>query len=154
MFYIIALTKWIIFLKISVCRVNDSSMVFTREGTYILSPIQWKAYAKLLKQQLLYVFWWYFITGAAGWNCTFLAVFALPSLLQIFDMFLLIVLGSYIIGLFLFFFILWLLSADYNQMCIQPMLHGYFFQNLFDFIWYVLRFIWIIYTLVLKCCWK
>ena len=53
-------------------------MIFTKEGTYLLSLIQRKADAKLLKQQILYVFWWYFISGASGWNFTFLIIFALP----------------------------------------------------------------------------
>ena len=70
MYVIIALAKWIISLNFSVCSVNDSSMQFTTEVTTLSSPIKWKADAKLLKQQLLYDFWWHFITGAAGWNCT------------------------------------------------------------------------------------
>ena len=78
LFDIIALAKWIIFLKFSFSRVNDSSMLFTKAGTDLLSLVQWKAYDKILKQQLLDVFWWYFITGAAGWNYIFFVIFALP----------------------------------------------------------------------------
>ena len=63
-------------------------MLFTRVGTSLLSPIQWKAYAKLPKQQLLNILWWYFITGSAGWNCTFLLFSHYQLVLQIFDMFL------------------------------------------------------------------
>ena len=59
-------------------------MLFTRAGTALLQFIQWKAYAKLLKRELLDVCWWYFITGAARYNCNFLDIFALP---KIFDMF-------------------------------------------------------------------
>ena len=78
LFVIIELAKLIIFLKISICRVIDYSILFTREITALLSLIQWKSDSKLLKQQLLDVFWWYSTTGAAGWNCTFLVIFALP----------------------------------------------------------------------------
>ena len=78
LFDIIALSKWIIFLQFSFSRFNDYSVLFTRARTDLLSLIQLKSDTKLLKQQLLYVFWWYFITGAARWNCTFLAIFALP----------------------------------------------------------------------------
>ena len=62
----------------SVYRVNYYSMLFTRAGKSLLSLIYLKDDSKLLKQQLLYVLWWYFITGAAGWNCIFLVMFALP----------------------------------------------------------------------------
>ena len=78
MFVIIVLAKWILFLQFSVYRVNDYSMLFTSLVTYLLSLIQWKSGAKLLKQKLLDVFWWYFITGATGRNYTFLVIFALP----------------------------------------------------------------------------
>ena len=78
LFDFLALAKWIIFLQFSFSRFNYSSMIFKRSITSIFSLIQWKDDAKLLKQQLLDVFWWHFITGASGWNCTFLAIFALP----------------------------------------------------------------------------
>ena len=78
LFDIIALEKLILFLLFSFSRVNDSSIIFTREVTDLLSLIQWKSDSKLLKQQLLDVFWQYFITGAAGWNCTFLVIYTLP----------------------------------------------------------------------------
>ena len=78
LFDIIALAKWVILLKNSVCWVNDSLILFTRAGTALLLPIQWKSDSKLLKQQLLDVFWWYFITGYTGWNCTFLVILELP----------------------------------------------------------------------------
>ena len=78
LFDIIALEKWILFLQFYFSRVNYSSMLFTRASTALFSLIQWKYDDKLLKQQLLDVFWWYFITGAARCNCTFLVIFALP----------------------------------------------------------------------------
>ena len=78
LFDIIALSKWIIFLQFSFCRVNNSSTLFKRALKDLLSPIQWKYDAKILKQQLLDVFWWYFTTGAAGWNYIFFVIFALP----------------------------------------------------------------------------
>ena len=53
-------------------------MLFIREGAALLSLIKWNYDAKLIKQQLLDVFWWYFITVSAGWNCTFLVIFELP----------------------------------------------------------------------------
>ena len=77
LFVIIALEKWIMFLTFSVCSVNYSSMIFTRAGTALLSPIQLKDDANLIKQQLLDDFWWYFISGAAWWNCNFHVVSAL-----------------------------------------------------------------------------
>ena len=76
--FIISLVKWILFLNSLVYNVNYSSVRFTRAETTLLFPIQWKADAKLLKQQLLDDFWWYFISGASGWNYTFLIIFALP----------------------------------------------------------------------------
>ena len=185
LFVIITLAKWIIFLPFYVCRVNDSSVLFTRAGTSLLSPIQWKDDAKLLKQQLLYFFWWYFITGAAGWNYTFLVIFASPigtpnilhvfiitpkfSLIQFYinlvhvswnfllttrdqdrtNVFIfLIVLGSYISWSFIFLFMVLLPLVDQKCLCIQPIFHIHFFLRCFDFIWYVLRFIWIISALV------
>ena len=78
LFLIIASAKWIIFLDYFVCRVNDYSMLFTMAETALLSSIQWKADSKLLKQQLLDEFWWYCISGASGWNCTFWVIFELP----------------------------------------------------------------------------
>ena len=78
LFEIITLEKWILFLQFSFSMVNYYSMLFKRASTTLLSLIQWKADAKLLKKQLLDVFWWYFITGAARWNCAFLVIFALP----------------------------------------------------------------------------
>ena len=78
LFHIRVLEKWILLLQFSFSRVNYSSLIFTISGTAIFSLIQWKAYAKTLKQQLLDVFWWYFISGVAGCKCTFLFIFALP----------------------------------------------------------------------------
>ena len=78
LFDIIELAKWILLLQFSFSSVNDYSMKFTREHKPLLSLIQWKADDKLLKQHLLDFFWWYFITGAAGWNSSFLVIFALP----------------------------------------------------------------------------
>ena len=66
---IIALEKWIIFLKFSVCSVNNSLIRFTRAVTTLYPRIKRKTDSKLNKQQLFHEFWWYFITGAAGWNC-------------------------------------------------------------------------------------
>ena len=59
-------------LNFSVCRANDSSILFTRARTALLSPIQWNYDAKLLKKQLLDEFWWYLITDADRCNCTLL----------------------------------------------------------------------------------
>ena len=42
---------------------------------------------------------------------------------------LLIVTGSYIIGLFLSLFILWIISEDHNHMCIQTLFHRHFFKS-------------------------
>ena len=78
LFVIILLAKLIIFLNLSVCSVNYSSVQLTRPVIALLPPILWKAYAKLLKQKLLYVFWWNSSTGAAGWNTMFSVIFALP----------------------------------------------------------------------------
>ena len=78
LFDIIELAKSILFLNFPFSRINYYSMIFTKASTALLSLIQWKSDAKLLKQQLLYVFWWYFITGAARRNCTFLVIFPLP----------------------------------------------------------------------------
>ena len=71
LFFMIALAKWIQSLHYFVFRFNDSSMKFTISESALLSLIQWKADVKLLKQKLLYEFWWYCISGTSGWNCTF-----------------------------------------------------------------------------------
>ena len=42
-----------------------------RAVTALLSLIMWNYDSKLLKQQLLDNFWWYFITGGSGWNTMF-----------------------------------------------------------------------------------
>ena len=77
LFVIIALAKWILFLNLSVCSSNDYSILSTRAVTTWLSQILWKYDAKLLKQQLLDDFWWYFITSADYWNCIFSVIFTL-----------------------------------------------------------------------------
>ena len=84
-FFIISLGKWIPFLNLSICSVSDSSMQLTKAVTALLSPIMWKADTKLIKQQLLGVFWWYFSTGDSGWNTTFFLHYQL--VLQIIDLF-------------------------------------------------------------------
>ena len=53
-------------------------MQFARAVAALSLTILWKDDSKLLKQQLLDDFWWYFSTGAAGWNCISSAVFAVP----------------------------------------------------------------------------
>ena len=78
LFVIIPLAKFILFLNLSVCSVNYSTMLFTRSVIAGLSPILLNADAKLFKQQLVDGFWYYFITGAAGWNYIFSVVFVLP----------------------------------------------------------------------------
>ena len=78
LFEIIELSKWIIFLQLFFSGVSYYSVLFTRASTDLFSLIQWKADAKLLKKRLLYVFWWYFITGVARWNYTFLFILAIP----------------------------------------------------------------------------
>ena len=58
------------------------SMIFQYNSQGRLQPCyhqyREKSDAKWFKQQLLDDFWWYFSTGAAGWNTTFSVVFALP----------------------------------------------------------------------------
>ena len=60
------------------------------------------------------------------------------------------VLGSHISWSFLFPFIIQLILEDHNHLYIQPLFHRHFLQIWFDFRLYVLRLIWIIYTLVKK----
>ena len=71
LFFIISLEKSILLLNIFVCNVKDHPMIFARAVTALFSPILWKADAKLLKQQLVDNFWWYFSTGDSGWNTIF-----------------------------------------------------------------------------------
>ena len=77
LFVIISLAKLIVFLNLSFCSVNYYSILFTRVGISLQSPILWRADAKLIKQQLLYCFWWYFSTGYSGWNLILNVIFAL-----------------------------------------------------------------------------
>ena len=77
LFFIIVLEKWFLLLNISVYGVNDSSIRFIRAATFLFSPIHWKSDAKLLKQQLLDLFWQYFISGASVQNLIFLFILAL-----------------------------------------------------------------------------
>ena len=78
LFVILSLAKLILFLDLSICNVNDSSMRLERAVTSLLSPILLKADAKLLKQQVLDESRWYSITEAAGWNTIFSVIFSLP----------------------------------------------------------------------------
>ena len=63
--------KSILLLNISVCNVKDSSVRFSTEVASLSLLKLWNSDNKLLKQQLLDNFLWYFCTGDSGWNTIF-----------------------------------------------------------------------------------
>ena len=70
----------------------------------------------------------------------------------------LVLLGSYIIGLFSLLFILWLISADHNHLCIQSLFHSHFsklllfhlvcFEGYFDYFYFGLKILLKIFLLL------